>query len=210
MARKTKAEAEATRARILDAAEQLFERAGVARTTLQEIAQAAGVTRGAVYWHFKDKVDLFNAMMERVTLPLESDDGAESPPDGRGRDVAALGALRDLLMAKLLHVATDTRVQRVIAIATHKVEYVEDFDAARQRHLRVIDGFRERVAALLRQAGMDDALAQRQAVGLHSLLAGLMQTWMLAPNRMDLVDSGRLAVDTFIDGIAARLTTGQG
>ncbi len=210
MARKTKAEAEATRARILDAAEQLFERAGVARTTLQEIAQAAGVTRGAVYWHFKDKVDLFNAMMERVTLPLESDDDGDSQAAGRRRDTAALEALRDLLMAKLMHIATDARVQRVIAIATHKVEYVEDFDAARQRHLRVIDAFRERVAALLRQAGMDEALARRQAVGLQSLMGGLMQTWMLAPDRMDMVDSGRLAVDTIIDGIAARLAKGAG
>jgi TetR/AcrR family acrAB operon transcriptional repressor len=210
MARRTKAEAEATRARILDAAEQLFERAGVARTTLQEIAQAAGVTRGAVYWHFKDKVDLFNAMMERVTLPLESDDLADPAAGGRRRDAAALGQLRDLLMAKLTHVATDPRVQRVIAIATHKVEYVEDFDAARQRHLRVIDDFRARVGALLRQAGMDDAMARRQAVGLQALLAGLMQTWMLAPERLDLVDTGRLAVDTFIDGVAARLAADAG
>ncbi|RME96025.1 MAG: TetR family transcriptional regulator, partial [Alphaproteobacteria bacterium] len=58
MARKTREEAEKTRQHILDAAFTLFARQGFSRTTLQQIAAAAGVTRGAVYWHFKDKVDL--------------------------------------------------------------------------------------------------------------------------------------------------------
>ena len=48
MARRTKAEAEQTREQILDAAEAVFLDRGVARASLAEIAQAAGVTRGAV------------------------------------------------------------------------------------------------------------------------------------------------------------------
>ena len=72
MARSTKQEALATRNRLLDAAEVLFQAQGVSQTSLQQIAQQAGATRGAIYWHFKDKADLFNAMMERVTLPLEA------------------------------------------------------------------------------------------------------------------------------------------
>ena len=55
MARRTKEEALATRHALLDAAERVFGRRGVARTSLVEIAEEAGVTRGAVYWHFKDK-----------------------------------------------------------------------------------------------------------------------------------------------------------
>ena len=61
MARRTKAEAQATRNALIDAAERLFDSRGVSRTSLQDIAQAAGATRGAIYWHFKDKADLFNA-----------------------------------------------------------------------------------------------------------------------------------------------------
>jgi TetR/AcrR family acrAB operon transcriptional repressor len=55
MVRRTKEEAAATRDSILDAAEILFAKNGVSRTTLQHIATAAGVTRGAIYWHFVDK-----------------------------------------------------------------------------------------------------------------------------------------------------------
>src|SRR5687767_13839262 len=72
VARRTKEEALATRHRLLDAAELLFQAQGVSQTSLQQIAQQAGATRGAIYWHFKDKADLFNAMMERVILPLEA------------------------------------------------------------------------------------------------------------------------------------------
>ena len=71
MVKKTNADAELTRQHLLDKAELLFLERGVSRTSLQDIATAAGTTRGAIYWHFKDKADLFNAMMERVVLPME-------------------------------------------------------------------------------------------------------------------------------------------
>ena len=70
--RKTKEDALATRERLLDAAEALFRERGVTRTSLAEVATAAGMTRGAVYWHFKDKADLFRAMCDRATLPLDA------------------------------------------------------------------------------------------------------------------------------------------
>ena len=45
---------------------------GIARTSLNEIAQAAGVTRGALYWHFKNKEDLFDALFQRICDDIES------------------------------------------------------------------------------------------------------------------------------------------
>ena len=98
MARRTKEEALATRHGILDAAELLFQRQGVSRTTLQDIAQAAGLTRGAIYWHFKDKADLFNAMMERATMPLEETMALSPSP---GEDDDPLSFIRDRIMHAL-------------------------------------------------------------------------------------------------------------
>ncbi len=70
MVRKTKEDAELTRQRIIDAARVVFLARGVSRSTLEHIATQAGVTRGAVYWHFSNKTDLFHAMREQVFLPL--------------------------------------------------------------------------------------------------------------------------------------------
>ena len=72
MARKTKEAAERTRQQLIQAARQTFPECGVSRTSLEKIAKVAGVTRGAVYWHFASKADLFFAMREQMSLPLLS------------------------------------------------------------------------------------------------------------------------------------------
>ena len=123
MARRTKEEALATRNRLLDAAELLFQAQGVSQTTLQQIAQQAGATRGAIYWHFKDKADLFNAMMERVILPLETTPrAAATAPNVED----PLAEIEDGMVHALNLMATDPQVRRVFDVATHKVEYTHD------------------------------------------------------------------------------------
>src|SRR5690606_8881384 len=69
--RRTKEDAEQTRAGNLDDGERLFRWRGVAHTSLEHIARAAGVTRGAVDWHFQIQAVLFNAMLNQVRLPPE-------------------------------------------------------------------------------------------------------------------------------------------
>lgn len=81
MARKTKEEALETKKAIIAAAISVFVEQGVSKASLEEIAERAGVTRGAVYWHFKNKDDIFralqeemhNSIMETVLADLESD-----------------------------------------------------------------------------------------------------------------------------------------
>ncbi|MBN2125782.1 MAG: TetR/AcrR family transcriptional regulator [Deltaproteobacteria bacterium] len=59
--RKGKAE---SRAKLLNAAKSLFGSRGYHGTTVEEITRAAGVTRGALYWHFDSKADLLGAVIE--------------------------------------------------------------------------------------------------------------------------------------------------
>jgi AcrR family transcriptional regulator len=49
----------------------VFLERGVTRATLDEIARAAGITRGAIYWHFRDKLEIFLALERRAKLPNE-------------------------------------------------------------------------------------------------------------------------------------------
>src|SRR5262245_39550214 len=109
MVRRTKEEAQATRERLLDAAELLFQAQGVSRTTLQQIAQAADATRGAIYWHFKDKADLFNAMMDRVKLPLETANRAVMSAAAE----RPLAAMETTLVDALRVITTNSQVRRV-------------------------------------------------------------------------------------------------
>ncbi|KVS75523.1 hypothetical protein WK41_00860 [Burkholderia cepacia] len=66
MARRTKEVATLTREAILDASERCFIEHGYPAASLEDIAEAAGVTRGAVYWHFKDKGALLLGVFMRV------------------------------------------------------------------------------------------------------------------------------------------------
>jgi TetR/AcrR family acrAB operon transcriptional repressor len=118
MARRTKAEALATRDGLLDAAERVFGRRGVARTTLDEIAAEAGVTRGALYWHFNGKEELFKAMCDRAVLPLERMLGESA----RARHADPLGALAAVSVAALRTIARTPRTRAVLDILFHRCE----------------------------------------------------------------------------------------
>ena len=135
MVRKTKADAMATRDLILDTAECVFQKRGVAGTSLQEIAQTAGLTRGAIYWHFQNKADVFDAMMQRVVLPLES-----ALEAGDLREAAdPMGYLRHAVNELLGRLVHDPQVRRVFEIATLKVEYVGDLQVLRERRIHSRD-----------------------------------------------------------------------
>lgn len=71
MARKTAEEAELSRLKLLEAGLQTIALHGFAYSTLDEIAQKAGLSRGAVYWHFKGKAELLHAVMATTALPFE-------------------------------------------------------------------------------------------------------------------------------------------
>ena len=203
MARRTKQEAQATRSHILDTAELVFEQRGVSGTSLHEIAKAAGVTRGAIYWHFEDKADLFNAMMERATMPLEEGGGV----CGFEKNDLTLAQMRDGFVAVLRQVVADPQMKRVFGIATHKVEYIGEMDAVRERHLSIRNGCLADVERTLKQAMKRGELSHRMparaaAVGLHALLDGLLQNWMLDPTGFNLVKVGTQALDAYFAGLS--------
>ncbi len=70
MARKTKEDALKTYHLLLDAAAELFSHQGISHTTLMGIANFAGMTRGAIYWHFENKEDVIKALWERDAAPF--------------------------------------------------------------------------------------------------------------------------------------------
>ena len=212
MVRRTKADALATRNSLLDAAEHLFQERGVSRTSLNDIATAAGTTRGAIYWHFKDKADLFNAMMERVTMPLEGTLACTA----RAADATAapLLSLRDSMVSALRQTATDEQTRRVFEVATHKVEYVSEMQAVRDRHLQVRNECMAMTEEILQQAVARESVQLQvsvptAALGLHVIMDGLIQNWLLDPEAFDLVESGRDTMDVYLKGLGFTVPADQ-
>jgi TetR/AcrR family transcriptional repressor of mexAB-oprM operon len=65
--RKTKEDTEISKLRILMAAEDEFCQHGFVAANMDSIAKAAGLTKGAIFWHYKSKADLFKAIIKRAT-----------------------------------------------------------------------------------------------------------------------------------------------
>lgn len=202
MARCTKEDALATRHRLLDAAEHVFAEKGVSRTSLHDIAQAAGVSRGAIYWHFKNKADLFNAMMARTTLPLED----SLHQIGQDCELDPLHALQRAILDAMRKISTDERTRRVFEVATLKVEYVDELLAVKARHLQCyVEGVgqmeRSLREAALRRAEPLQVSPSMAAQGLHALVVGLIHTWLLAPEAFELVGVAEMALGAYLTGL---------
>jgi TetR/AcrR family acrAB operon transcriptional repressor len=207
MARRTKEQAAGTRERIVDAAERVFYEKGVAHASLEDIAAAADVTRGAIYWHFKDKAELFDAMMQRVVLPVEAiREGA-----GCCEEPDPLTLLKRSAVDVLLRTARDVNTQRVFEIAYHKCEYVGDAAGVRDRHIAsqreclgtIEEGFRACVRAGQLPKTVDPKVA---AIGAMSLVSGLIANWVLAPRSFSLEKHAGTLVEIYFNGLAGMKT----
>lgn len=166
MARATKEEAQETRNRILDAAEDVFHENGVSRTSLAHVAAAANVSRGAIYWHFRNKSDLFDAMCERVRLPMEDMAAAGKDP----READPLAQLRKTCLFVLNEVRHNPHSRKVLDIVFHKCEFVEAAGLIVERQLDVFLRGRADLEHILRNAVGRGQLPADLDTGLASIM----------------------------------------
>ncbi|MCW7539585.1 TetR family transcriptional regulator [Aquabacterium sp. A7-Y] len=125
MVRRTKEEAEQTRRQILSAARDTFHQRGVGSTSLEHIAQAAGLTRGAIYWHFANKEDLFKAMCQEVSIALVNRMDYALLLDPHADP---LERVRNFLQQLLDALGEDGGLRRTLEILNFKCEFVGEME----------------------------------------------------------------------------------
>lgn len=199
MARRTKAEAIQTRESILDAAELLFSQSGVAATSLDDIAKAAGVTRGAVYWHFDSKFTLFDEIYTRAKLPLdqmlETAVNSDRP----------LESLEQVCIYALKHMVRDKRMQRVHSALQMNCET----SMTTQCMTRQQEGRNKALARfekILTQAKRKGELATSikpslAACALLSYMGGLFSDYLRLPDACPIDKQAKQLVSLFFNGI---------
>lgn len=117
--RKTKEEAQKTREQLMQSALDTFLEHGVARTSLAAIARNAGVTRGALYWHFKNKEDLFEALFGQIFSACSASlsDGLKESGDH---------GLRRMLYDMFERIQSDDTHRKLFTIIHLKCEFTEE------------------------------------------------------------------------------------
>lgn len=179
MARRTKEAAEQTRSEIIDAARRVFSRRGVSQTTLEHIAREAGVTRGAIYWHFANKTELFFAMRDQVQIPLldrmyNALLSAEGDP---------LAGLEQFMLQVIEGVSQDKQMRETYDIIAFKCEYVNDLEGVLGEMLKTCRDMVNRLEKTYQRAeaanqlreGVDPRLA---ALESYAFLSGLCRLWL--------------------------------
>ncbi|MFB0710023.1 multidrug efflux transporter transcriptional repressor AcrR [Buttiauxella noackiae] len=187
MARKTKQQALETRQHLLDVAIRLFSQHGVSATSLADIAKAAGVTRGAIYWHFKNKSDLFNEIWELTESSigdLETEYRAKFPDD-------PLSVVRELLIYILQATVVDERRRLMTEIIFHKCEFVGELAVLQQARRELYMEGNERIESSLQRCIDAEMLPKNlrlphAVILLRSYITGLIENWLVAPDSFDL------------------------
>ena len=165
------------------------------------------MTRGAIYWHFDDKGALFNAMMERATLPFE----CALTVLNKASETDPLDDLRSFVLEIFRVTEQDPKARRVFEIASLKVEFVSELDAVRVRRSQSkkewMAHVEERIKLGIRGGQIRaDVNARVQALGLWSMMDGLIRNWMFEPGSFSLLETGGQVFDTLLDGIRAKQT----
>ncbi|GAA3961860.1 TetR family transcriptional regulator [Allohahella marinimesophila] len=198
MVRRTKEDAQKTRELLIEAAERVFYEKGVSRTSLNDIAQAADVTRGAIYWHFKNKHDVFEAIMERLQTPLELLHEAienSNEPD-------PLGRLREFLIYLTREMMRDPRRRRVYEIIFMKCEMTEENEPLAARHRQNFLDSSIRIQTVLVNARSHGQLPADIDIGqaiihLHVQLTGLIYLWLLLPDVFDFETESERVINAY-------------
>jgi TetR/AcrR family acrAB operon transcriptional repressor len=186
--RRTKEEAEKTRRRIMEAASRVFEERGIARTAMAHIAEAAGVTRGAIYWHFADKQALVRAIREDVALPLV--DRADFTLLSR-RDGEPLERIERFLLDIIDAVDQDSRTRLVCSVMSFKCEYVGELESELDDYARKVEHARTSLEQVYGQARARKQLRKGVNPGIAAMETTVFLTGLI---RLSLLDGHRLNV----------------
>ena len=196
--RRTKEDAETTRIAILDEAVRLFAEKGVAETSLEEIANAAKVSRGAIYWHFKNKMEIFDVLHERLYQPLSE----MILKDMKLDHPFPLQKMQQLCIDLMLDVADNKQKQYAITLFLIKMDYSGDLQKYRQPHRERkhanVDLFRhyfEKAIARKQLSAEQDPAALAMAVRCY--LKGIVFEYLGDPETFDMNAQAPTLINTF-------------
>ncbi|PWC15056.1 DNA-binding transcriptional repressor AcrR [Brenneria roseae subsp. americana] len=200
MARKTKLQAQETRRQIIDAALRVFSEHGVSATSLADIAAAAGVTRGAIYWHFKNKAELFDeiwALAEAKISDFEIEYQTKFPDN-------PLLVMRELLIYMLRLTVSDPQWRSMMEIIFHKCEFVgemlQSYNARKALYLSCYTDIEDNLIRCIRLGMLPaDIHPRRAAIALRAYFSGIMENWLFMPESFNLEQDAPTLTDAFID-----------
>ncbi len=202
MARRTPEEAEQTKQTLLSIALQQYATVGIYGTSLKAIAAQAGVTHGALYWHFASRDDLIVALCESQSLPIER----FYLDQLQAIDQNALEALGKFLVDSVLFISTDQRAQQIYRLfysRRSELPQNEQLQALLTDQWELWEGY---VNKFLKQARKQKLIPKKTknlpiASMLLSHVFGLLEVTSYLPQPVGLKKLAELSVSSTLKGL---------
>lgn len=198
MARKKKEEAQKTRQQLIEAAIGLFATRGVSSTTLTDIADAAQLTRGAVYWHFSSKAEIFNAIWDQQ-LPMREmirDRLILSENDD------PLLMLREQFIVALQYIANEPRQYALLQILYHKCEFHDDVisECEIRKRIGLNDDYLRKTLkrCISRNVISSQTNIELALIVFHAFFSGVIKNWLMDSNNFNLYKQAPALVDNIL------------
>jgi len=202
--KKTKEEAAQTREAVLEAALKAFSKKGYSGTSLEVVAAEAGMTRGAIYWHFKNKFELLNAVILECRRKSEIRlnqilDAPQSP----------LNKVRQLIYEFFLIVSEQEEFKVMEEIKVFKSERKKDLNRLYKEHMEKVKEMKTLLKELIKQGIAEGEFDRRidpdtVVVALISYIGGVKSAWLSDVTMFSLKENAQNLADIFINGIAKK------
>ncbi len=205
--KRTKEEAAETHETLLKAALKVFSHKGFFAASLEDVAKEANVTRGAIYWHFGSKAELYNALLGKYATLSQEIVQTAAAQGGSLTDI-----LRRVFIRLLETVATNPELRAMMEITLFKTERTPDLAASQLQRLESSRSLITGVADVMRQ-GIASGELRRDldpedlARAFMAFQNGAIYLWLFDPSSFSLQDSAPALADIFMQGILPRVGT---
>jgi TetR/AcrR family acrAB operon transcriptional repressor len=202
--RRTKEEAAVTRATLLKTALSVFSAKGYAAATLDDVAKAARVTRGAIYWHFKSKADLYNTLIQEFSAR-----GAAVVQQAVAEGGTLIEILRRVFVRQCALIEEDKEARAVMELALFKTGLDPELQAGRKKQVEsgnallegITGAMQQGIAQGLLRSDIDPADLARAFIAFEN---GVIQLWLVSPRSFSLKTSAESFAEILLDGLGVQ------
>jgi len=168
---------------------------------LDDVAKAAKVTRGAIYWHFKSKADLYNMLVEEVSAR-----GAAVVQGAVAEGGTLIEILRRVFVRQCALIEEDKEARAVMELALFKTGLEPELQAGRKKQLDagkaliagITDAMQQGIVQGTLRKDLDAADMARAFIAFET---GVIHLWLASPKSFSLKASAESFADILIAGL---------
>ena len=198
--RKTKEEAEKTKKRILKSALEVFLKNGYSKTSLSDIAKDAGYTRGAVYWHFKDKSEILETLIAKF-----HDRFSSKQSEILESSISTKRKIKEIININLPLLFNNKEFRDFIELTWFKTE-IDQHKGLLEGKVAITKAFNDTLTQLLQQALNEGSLKNNvdpvvAALSITSIINGIYRGYFVLPDKLQSEETGKRIIEGYLNQI---------